>query len=329
MDQPRVRAVMPKMAADVDIRKPEIFADPDYANGETSLCKEEVEFFKENGFIIKRGLLDEKETFNRIVDYVWENAPRDLIKRDDPQTWLGAPQGEWTEEDVARAGLFGNGSWKMRSRDVIGREPFLIDRVANHPRMRRCVSAFIGDPVRPATRVRGIYGIFPKPPESEGRLSPHADQTAAQLSAMVFVDDVPPHCGGFTVWPGSHHYIYPHCDTAQGPIGQYRADGYGQARDRSLREITPVESTGRAGDVMFWHPRLLHSAGVNYSAEHDRQILRLVIPCDYQHDGLTYFDDLVEGPGPNHQWWVDTRNFEEDIPPTPENIWHGWAFDCA
>jgi hypothetical protein len=320
------RSTTPRVAEDVAVHAPITFVDPEFANGTPTLSEEEATFFKENGFLIKRGLLDEKETFERIVDYVWENVPREIVKRDDVQTWFDAPQGLWTEEDAAKLGLFGRGSWKMRSRYGIGTEPFLLDKIGNHPHMRKVVSLFIGESLKPTERVRGIYAVFPVPPDTDGRLSPHADHTASQISAMVIVDEVPPQCGGFTVWPGSHLIVHPFSDTVHGPVGPDHSEAYAQARDDVLRNVTPVELSGQAGDVIFWHPRLMHSGGINRSASLERPVLRLIVPCDYQRDGFTFFDDLVDGPGPSHQWWVDTRNFREDVPPTPDNIWDGWAF---
>ncbi|MDA0711172.1 MAG: phytanoyl-CoA dioxygenase family protein [bacterium] len=326
IDYKAMRISMPSVAEDVVIRDPIVFDDPDFANGEPTLSRDEVAFFKENGFIVKRGLLEDRGNFKRIVDYMWENVPRQIIRREDPQTWPGAPHGQWTEEDVEKAGLFSGGAWKMRSQNGIGTEPFLLDKIAHHPNMLKVVSSFIGGPIKRCGRVRGVYGVFPVPPGVPGKLSPHADHTAAMLSAMVIVDEVPPHCGGFTVWPGSHHVVHPHCSSTHGPVKADRAQAYALARDQALRDITPVELSGRAGDVIFWHPRLLHSGGNNLSAGSDRPILRVIVPCDYQRDGLDFFDDPIEGPGPNHQWWVDTRNFHSDGLPTAANIWDGWVF---
>ena len=328
-DYKAMRAKMPQIAEDVVIRDPQVLVDPYFANGDPTLSKAEVEYFKKNGFIIKRGLLNEPETFKRTVDHLWNNVPREIIKRSDPQTWPNAPHDQWTEEDGEKLGLFSNGSWKMRSRNGIGTEPFLLDKIGNHPQMINMVSHFIGEPVKRLQRVRGVYGVFPIPPNTKGQLAPHADQSAAQLSAMVVVDEIPPHCGGFTVWPGSHHMIHPHASTIHGPVGQDRAEAYGQARDQALTDITPIELWGNAGDVIFWHPRLIHSGGINSSATSPKPVLRLIVPCDYQQDGFTFYDDLIEGPGPNHQWWVDARNFREDIPATPDNIWHNWAFKIS
>jgi|GEM_PF-573290 hypothetical protein len=310
---------------DVVFRNPEPLVHPEFTNGEPTLSEAEVAFFKKNGFLVKRGLLDEPETFGRVVDLVWENVPRELVKRDDPETWTDAPQGEWTAEDGDK-GPFRRGSWKMRSR-TIGTEPFLVDGIANHPRMQQMVSRFIGEPVRRANRVRGIYCIFPKSPDREARLDPHGDHTGAQLSAMVFAGTAPPHCGGFTIWPGSHYMSHVYHTTVYGPLDPDRADEYVKARDELLNRVTPVEFHGNAGDVVFWHPRLVHGPGVNYSAEHDRPVVRYIVPCEYQHDGLTSTFNLSHGPAPNRQWWVDTRNFREDVPTTEDNIWDGWAFD--
>jgi hypothetical protein len=86
-----------------------------------------------------------------------------------------------------------------------------------------------------------------------------------------------------------------------------------------------VEFIGSAGDVIFWHPRAIHSAGINRSAEHGDPLVRVIIPCDFQLDGLAYVDDEKFGPSEDYQWWIDTRNFEEDMPPNSTNIWDDWA----
>jgi len=317
------------IAEDVVIREAEVFVDPNFTNGDPALSDDEVAFFKENGFLVKRRIMDEHEAFERIVDYVWENVPRGLMKREDTQTWLGMPHEQWTEDDEASVGQLTGSGWKMRSRGGIGTEPFFVDKIANHPGMRKMVSLFIGKPVKQVQRARGAYIAFPKPPGSKGRLGPHADHISSQLSAMVLVDEVPPKCGGFTIWPGSHRLLYPCWDTTQGSgLSSDRAAQYARIRDGALRDITPIEFPGNAGDVIFWHPRLLHSPGINHSADFDRPVLRVIVPCDYQKDGRTFFDDLVYGPGPNHQWWIDARNFREDVPPTADNMWDGW-FDFS
>ena len=316
---------------DIVVREPVAFVDPPCATAGPTLSSGEIAHFKTHGFLVKRRLIDDDDAFDRILDHLWSSVPRGLLCRDDADTWFDIPQDAWTEADVARVGRFAHGNWKMRSPGArgIGTEPFLVERIANHPHMLAIAEAFLGAPVRPPRRVRGIYAVFPKPPAAAGRLGPHADYMAAQIAAMVLVHDVPPRCGGFTLWPGSHLRLHPHWDTIHGGrISATRRDGFQQARDDVLRDITPVEFPGGPGDVVFWHPRTLHSAGVNHSASPASGLeptVRVIVPCDYERAGYTYFDDDEFGPGEKFQWWVDTRNFREDVAATADNIWQGWA----
>jgi hypothetical protein len=321
-------ATSQQIAEDIDIGEAELFEDPNLADAHLGLSGQEIHFFKERGFIVKRGLLREPELFNRIRDYVWKNVPTGILKQNEPATWWDSADKKWTAEDAERVGLLTRTNWKMRSRGGIGSEHWLVNGVANHPNMRAMAKLFIGSPVKHCSRVRGIYGVFPQPPGSKGSLGPHADYMAAEISAMVLVDRVPERCGGFTIWPGSHQILHPHGDTIHGGIitGSEKSRSFRLARDSVLRDIKPLEIFGEPGDVIFWHPRLLHSAGINHSAESDDPILRLIVPCDYQRSGHTLYDDETFGPGSTYQWWVDTRNFREDVPATAENIWDGWVF---
>ena len=318
-------------AEDAVPKTPKPFRDPAGAAPGPGLSAAEVAHFKEHGFIVKRRLLDDDDAFRQAADHLWRNVPRALLRRDDPGTWLEPAAEQWTAADVARVGRFVHGNWKMRSPGPrgIGTEPFLVRRIANHPHIHAVAQTLLGAPVQAARRVRGIYAVFPKPPSAAGRLGPHADYMAAQLAAMVLIHRVPPRTGAFTLWPGSHRRLHPHWDTVHGGrISAERGEGFRLARDGALRDIAPVECTGDAGDVVFWHPRMLHSAGVNCSAEPsapDGPRVRMVVPCDYGRAGLDYFDDEEFGPGEKYQWWVDTRNFREDVPATVDNLWQGWG----
>ena len=288
----------------------------------------EADFFKEHGYLIKRGLLSNRDQLYKAVEHLWSNVPRDVIKRDDPNTWIDAPEKKWQEGDHERVGKLYGTNWKMRSHgeDGIGTELFLVDEIANHPVMIAIAESFLGAPIKPVERVRGIYAVLPQAPDSVGSLVPHGDYMAAQLSAMVLVDRVDPHGGGFTVWPGSHKQLHMQWDRVHGTtISGSRVEGYRKTRDRVIREIAPVEFSGDCGDVVFWHPRLIHSPGVNQSYKLGDPKVRVIVSVDYQKAGQTYIDDLEFGPGPIYQWWIDTRNFAEDQPSTAENLWDSWA----
>lgn len=291
----------------------------------------DIEFFKQHGYLIKRGLLaDQTSAFRKAQEHFWVHVPGHGLRPDDPATWVNNPASHWQPEDHARVGTLLGTNWKMRSRgdDGIGTETFLVDQLANHPRMMNLASAFLSARIRPVRRVRGIYGVLPLPDTSQDRMYPHGDYMASQLSAMVLLCDLGPRCGGFTVWPGSHRRMHMSWDRVSGStITGDRVESYPRERDQLLRDTRPVEFTGSAGDVIWWHPRLIHSAGVNYSSETDEPIVRILTPIDYQRAGETYVDDLEFGPGPKYQWWVDTRNVLEDATSTPDNLWYGWAFD--
>ena len=317
-----------KISEDVEFLEPTVFNDPAEFTNDDVFNSDEIAHYKEHGFVVKRGLVNSPDSFEQALDFMWENVPREILDRNDPATWIDAPHEKWTTADAARVGLFMRGNWKMRSRGEhgIGTQEFLVNGIANHPSMHKLAAQMLGCAVEPCHRVRGVYGVFPHPKGARWSLGPHGDYMASQFSAMVLIDEIPPHSGGFTVWPGSHIQMHLHWDSVHGStISDEKEDSYPLARDHVLRAIRPVEFSGSAGDVVFWHPRLIHSAGVNHSMEEGKPIVRVIVPCDYQRKGLSYFDDLIYGPGPAYQYWVDTRNFREDVASAPDNMWSNWA----
>ena len=316
----------PKAKRRIELLVPDCFDEELEGNDQIELSRAEVDFFKDQGFIVKRGLIPDRECLARIVDYVWKCVPRSIIQRDNAEGWSSYEEDQWTKEDSLKVGLLHTGMWKMRSPRAVGTEKFILDSTANHPQVRQVVAQFLDGPIKVCDRVRGVYVILPKPNGTAVKLGPHADHAAAQLCAMVLVDDVLPRSGGFTVWPTSHRRLHNYWKTIVSAHWKDDAkEAFVAEQTEILNTIRPMEFVGNAGDVVFWHPRLLHSAGVNESAELGDPRVRYVVPCDFQVDGHTLYDDDVVGPGEKHQWWVDTRHFVEDVVATEENIWHGWA----
>ena len=295
---------------------------------QVELSFQEISHFKSQGFIIKRGLIDNREEFDRLVDYYWDHVPAYFMDRDDSTTWFMNPNKKLTVEDSQTLGRTSSTGLKFQSPFQFGTEPAILALSASHPNVQRVLEQFIGNPVRPTKRVRGLYGVSPTYDTTSTRLSPHVDVIPADISAMVIVTETPPRCGGFCVWPGSHINLYPFWDTRNSTriSTQKRLEAFFCERDRTVRILAPVECVGSPGDVVFWHPRILHSAGKNYSMIDGNPCIRIVIPCDFQKNGRTFFDDdEYYGPGKREQWWVDVRNFTEDYEvPTPENLWSGW-----
>ena len=308
--------------------EPRPFVDPASFTSSPGLTPGEVEHFKREGFIVKRGLVRDDAAFEAVSNFIWSNVPRDLMQADDVTSWIDPPEEAWTEADALRVGLLARHNWKMRSsgRLGIGTEDFLVERIAQHPDLMKVVEALIGAPAMRPRRVRGVYCVFPAGPATAEHVSPHTDYMAAHLSAMVIADDIAPRGGGFMVWPGSHTRLHGFWRTVHGSaMATDKGPAFLAAREAALREIEPVEFTGARGDVVLWHPRLLHSAGVNRSADSGKPQVRVIIPCDYQRERPDYFDDDQFGPGEAYQWWIDTRNFASDVPPTPENMWDDWG----
>ena len=59
---------------------------------------------------------------------------------------------------------------------------------------------------------RGLYCTLPgSPPQAPGYPGAHSDGACYgrfRLQVSAYIDDLPPGCGGFTVWPGSHARIW-------------------------------------------------------------------------------------------------------------------------
>lgn len=316
------------ISSDLPLPEPVTFADPNYFDREPGLNADEADHFKREGFIVKRGLIDDTGLFHKVVNLIWTKVPRGLMRRDDSDTWINPADDDWTEADSLKVGMLARDNWKIRSKGPsgVGTEALLIDEIANHPNVRQVVAALIGTPVRPVRRVRGVYCIFPSSPGTENHYNVHVDYISSHVAAMVLVDEIGPGCGGFMFWPGSHTTLHPYWQTVHGSgMDVAQAEPFRAAKEQTLRETIPLEFTGSPGDVIFWHPRALHSAGINRSAELGAPMVRPIIPCDFQRDGLTYVDEPDFGPGEAFQWWIDTRNVTEDVPATPNNMWDDWA----
>ncbi len=316
------------ISSEISIKEPLTFRDPDYFDPTPVLNQQEIKHFKKEGFIVKRRLIQDEETFRKIKDHIWANVPRSLMEQNNPQTWIEPPEDAWTESDSLKIGHLKHQNWKIRSKgpDGLGTEDFLVKDIANSPNMLKVVEGLIGSPVKPPRRVRGIYCVFPSKPGSQDKYNVHVDYIPSHVTAMAIADEIRPRCGGFMLWPGSHMELHRYWNTAHGGgMDPDQSQEFLRAREKIIRQTTPVEFTGSAGDVIFWHPRALHSAGINRSAENGEPLVRVIIPCDFQLDGLTYVDDERFGPSENYQWWIDTRDSMEDNPPSANNFWSDWA----
>ncbi len=222
----------------------------------TKLTPEEIKFFREEGFLIKRGIMDESLTA-QARERLWENAPPE-IDRDNPDTWIGPIQ-EYREKNNEKGNDGGGYGWWYRG---IGSKEWMVRMLVIHPPIWEIVEQMLGeeDVVRPNS-VRGIYCRLPEGNVPCKPLSCHTDAHAFHLGVVGYIDDVAPNGGGFSVWPRSHRVFY---YTHQTRHLRDQSEQYLKNR-AYFNHRSPIDCHGRAGDVVFWHHRLAHSAGSNRS----------------------------------------------------------------
>ena len=118
------------------------------------------------------------------------------------------------------------------------------------------------------------------------------------MSAVVALDEIPAGVGGFTVLPGSHVPVYYsmeheyHCAPPPHPphLRQFercvlRVDEptkeHWPLMEKLIAEETPHETTAHRGDCVFYHHRIVHSAGVNRTGFGPNPWIRKAALCDY------------------------------------------------
>ena len=182
-------------------------------------------------------------------------------------------------------------------------------------------------------RTRGIYCTLPRGEEepAEARLplnkqpgghfdSGVTDDSMTYQRFMVtgLIDDTPPGCGGFTLYPRSHTRLY---DLALRTRQDGLAPASAEAKERLAALVAeidadtePVDCCGPEGTVVLWHRATMHTVAANYTEP----------PAIRQ--GIIY-DFLSAQPlGDGRQW--DGEDGERlQVPwlgPGP-GVWDGWA----
>lgn len=271
------------------------------------LSSEQISFFKANGYLILPGVMD-LELCARVRDAMWQSLPKDSPMRQDvPATHVGPfAQAQQSEDSLhTRMGY----RWLNRHLGVTEDVVNLIysDTICAIAQqllggtLRQVVTggqpmgshgpAWPGGPTDPAHGVdaaRGVYCTLPygdKPREPDAC---HTDGHPFQLGVVGLIDDSPPDGGAFKVWPGSHRRLYPtfalrydqprlpyyeHLPMAKGIV---HTPEYLAEIARLNAQVKPVECSGQAGDIVFWHHRTAHMAGHNYTS-----VMRQAVLADF------------------------------------------------
>ena len=257
-----------------------VYDMPDLSEPGRAVSEAEATFFRDRGFIVKKGLLDPVK-LTSAFDNIWSHQLAKMptiaeagwqLSREDRETWVnprwlsmephptsGPFQGRWPIEHYGR-------TEKLHD---IGDEDYLLDLLPNDDRVQAIAKTLLDEDLRPSVQTRGVYAIFPTcnsaDPDGTRRLNgaslgPHVDQVCQQLNVCAYLDHVAPRNGGFTVYPGSHKIMF-HAhryESNWSPLASYR-----DAMQNVIENIEPVELIAEKGSVIFWHGRMVHSAGVH------------------------------------------------------------------
>ena len=271
-----------------------------YFKAMAEMTPEELRFFRDEGYVIKRKVMDE-ELMAQARERIWQNLPPG-IDRDDSSTWRAPAKAlnDVKREKLPRtietdysfdgwalpnppshndeyAAVDGT-SWKYRT---IGTEQFLVQMLLTDSVIWDMAEQMLGrDSLAIPTRTRGIYCRFPNGDIPVKPLKPHTDGHEFHLGVLGYLDDVPADGGAFTIWPKTHRVFYYQHLTQYGGA---KADSYERYYNH-LKEQTATECYGDAGDIVFFHHRLAHAGNPpNCSNEIRKVVIGDLVKKDLRH----------------------------------------------
>ncbi|WP_211748679.1 phytanoyl-CoA dioxygenase family protein [Paenibacillus sp. Marseille-Q4541] len=215
------------------------------------LSEQDVQFYKENGYILVQGVFNQKEVeeMREAVDKIIQRAAR--AKADQNHAW----QGDFLDpQELKKLVLKG-------FHDVHYHDSAFM-RAAIHPQMTAVLNGIIGPNVQ-----LHHSKMLVKPPTNGAAFPmhqdypyfPHRDHT--MLAASIHLDDADMDNGCLCVIPGSHQQgVLPH-------VGVH----YLNHKEYPISSGTPCPA--KAGDVLFFNYLTIHGSDVNRSERTRRNVL--------------------------------------------------------
>jgi phytanoyl-CoA hydroxylase len=242
-----------------------------------TLHPEQRRHYDERGYLLLRGFFapEELEVWNRrFLDIVEARVPvaREMLVMRDVMVAKGAVRVDSPLQGVAKIQDFHN-------------DPVLFESFVRHPRLLDLVEAFLGPDLKSVHNM-----LINKPPGVDGRHPLHQDllyfpfrPADAILATWVAIDRCTPENGCLVVVPGSHRgELLAH----ENPGWEYvnylyvGARGVGEQTERLHLEMEP-------GDLVVFHPVLLHGSGRNRTPGYRR-----AISCHYASATCRYEEGL-------------------------------------
>ena len=200
------------------------------------LSGEDLEFWKENGYIIVRNAIS-KEDCAACREAIWNYMGK---KENDPATWYTSCEG-WQGIMVQ---LFRNPALDRNRASPLIRKAF--EQIWGHNNLIVTMDkTSFNPPVRDNFSYRGIglhWDVSLKPPVPFG------------VQGLLYLTNTAAHQGAFTLIPGFHK-----------KIDQWLADlpAGTDPRNIDLQQFGPVAIAANEGDLIIWHHALPHGSSPN------------------------------------------------------------------
>ena len=241
------------------------------------LSPEQRRHYDEQGYLVLPGFFapEELEGWNRrFLDIVEERvppAPEMLVMRD-VMVAKGAVRAGSRLEGIAKIQDFHN-------------DPRLFESFVKHARLLDLVEAFLGPDLKSVHNM-----LINKPPGVDGRHPLHQDllyfpfrPAEAILATWVAIDRCTPENGCLVVVPGSHRGELLQHERPDWEYVNYLYVGAKGAGEATERVHLPMEP----GDLVVFHPILLHGSGRNRTRGYRR-----AISCHYASATCRYVAGL-------------------------------------
>ena len=311
-----------------------VFEMPDLSEPGEVLSIKEIEFFKENGFLIKKNLLDQ-DKLNRALEQVWIHLLDKVpileesgwhLSRENRDSWMN-PQWAEMKPHPSSGPYQGRQPLEHYGRIVKMHDIFDIDYLADllprEPDVQLIVRNFLGENLRSNVSTRGAYAIFPtrneKDPTGKKRLTgaslgPHTDQVCQQLNVCAYLNDVKPRNGGFTLYPGSHKIMFRRheFEANWSPL-----ESYNTGIQAVIEDIEPLELIAGKGSCIFWHGRMVHSAGIHIGDD-----IRWAVFADFTQEREILSEEEHRKLG-QYEWFKNAKLFRHDRRVSGD-MWRSW-----